>query len=305
MFISVFIFLFSVSIHSQSTANYDFSLTTIWNSSDHTSVPPGAHWSALVGATHNTLNEFVEIGVVSPNTDGIKDVAELGDSNNFRGEVNTAISINKANQWINAGGLGNPVGSFIYNDLQVNENFPFITLVSMVAPSPDWFIAVNSVNLRSGNASINNGWKDSFTMDVFAYDAGTDDGSDYGSPNAVSNPRVAVFMLNNSPINGNRMGTITFTYKSSTLNVANVNPLKNIKLYPNPSNGVFSITNIQNMDLKTIEIYNVLGRLVKSVQPINNVSKLDINLTNLNPGIYLLKLNNLNNQGVTRKLIVE
>ena len=176
--------LFSLSVFSQSTANYNISLTTIWNATDHTSVPIGAHWSALVGATHNTANQFVELGVVSPMTNGIKDIAETGGTVNFNGEVTTAIGSGLADQYIDGiGGLSSAVGTFTKNNLQVNENFPLITLVSMVAPSPDWFIAVNSVTLRSGNSGINNGWKDTFTMDVFAYDAGTDDGTDYESAN--------------------------------------------------------------------------------------------------------------------------
>lgn len=304
-FILTFVLIFSQLMEGQSIATYDFSLTTIWNSTDHTSVPPGAHWSALVGATHSIENEFVEIGAVAPNTDGIKDIAELGNSNNFRNEVNTAIALTKANQWINAGGLGNLVGTFIYNDLEVNENFPLITLVSMVAPSPDWFIAVNSVNLRTDNTAINNGWKDTFTLDVFAYDSGTDDGTDYGSANIVSNPRIPVFKLENAPINGNRMGTITFTFKSSTLGVSNVNPLENIKLYPNPSKGIFTISNLRNIDIKSIEIYNILGRLVKELRHLNNDKNIQVNMTNLNQGIYLLKLNTIDGISFKHKLIVK
>ena len=304
-FILTFVLIFSQLMKGQSIATYDFSLTTIWNSTDHTSVPPGAHWSALVGATHSIENEFVVIGAVAPNTDGIKDIAELGNSNNFRNEVNTAIALTKANQWINAGGLGNPVGTFIYNDLEVNENFPLITLVSMVAPSPDWFIAVNSVNLRTDNTAINNGWKDTFTLDVFAYDSGTDDGTDYGSANIVSNPRVPIFKLTTAPINGNRMGTITFTFKSSTLGVSNVNPLENIKLYPNPSKGIFTISNLRNIDIKSIEIYNILGRLVKELRHLNNDKNIQVNMTNLNQGIYLLKLNTIDGISFKHKLIVK
>ncbi len=304
-YLTILALLISQIHYSQSIAYYDFSLTTIWNSSEHTSIPAGAHWSALVGATHNIENEFVEIGAVAPATDGIKDIAELGNSNNFRNEVNTAIALTKADQWINAGGLGNPVGTFIYNDLAVNENFPLITLISMVAPSPDWFIAVNSVNLRSNNTAINNGWKDSFTLDVFAYDTGTDDGINYDSGNIVSNPRVPIFKLTTSPINGNKMGTITFTYKSSTLSVANANALEHITLHPNPSKGIFTISNLQKIDLQTIKIYNILGHLVKAIQPTNRDKNLRIIVSDLNPGMYLLKLNTIEGKSFTRKIIVE
>ncbi|MEN3324522.1 spondin domain-containing protein [Mariniflexile soesokkakense] len=297
--------ILSISGFCQSTADYNISLTTIWNETNHTSVPGGAHWSALVGATHNTANDFFELGVVSPITNGIKDVAELGNNTNFMNEVNTAISANKANQWINAGGLGSAIGTFTINNLQVTENFPLVTLVSMVAPSPDWFIAVNSINLRSGNDAFNNGWKDTFTLDVFAYDAGTDDGDDYTSANTISNPRVGVFKITTAPINGNKMGTITFTYNSSVLSTPSANPIENIKIFPNPTTGRITVSNIQNINLKSIQLYNVLGHLVKDI-PIGNIlTKTDINLTNLNKGMYMIKLNSFDGKSRTNKLIAE
>jgi len=298
--------LFSLSVFSQSIADYDISLTTIWNATDHTSVPGGAHWSPLVGASHNTANQFVELGVVSPMANGIKDIAETGGTGNFNNEVTAAIGSGFADQYVVGFAVfSGPVGIFTKNNLQVNENFPLITLVSMVAPSPDWFIAVNSVNLRSGNSGINNGWKDTFTIDVFAYDAGTDDGTNYTSPDVISNPRVGVFMLTNAPVNGKRMGTITFTYNSSTLSISKVNLLKNIKTFPNPAKDVISISNIQNIELKNIAIYNILGRLVIELPTEKSASKLDINLTNISKGIYLLKLNAFDGNSLTRKLIVE
>lgn len=296
---------FSFSSFSQSTATYNISLTTIWNETDHTSVPGNAHWSALVGATHYTENEFFELGVVSPNTNGIKDMAELGANTNFMNEVNTAISNNKADQWIYDGGVDSAIGTFNINNLQVSENFPLITLVSMVAPSPDWFIGLNSINLRSGNDAINNGWKDTFSLDVFAYDAGTDDGVDYTSPNSVSNPRVAVSKITNAPINGNKMGTITFTYNASTLSTISNNPIENIKIYPNPANDQITVSNLQNIDLKSIQLYNVLGRLVKNIPTDQKLSEIDIPLTGLNKGMYLLKLNSIDGKSKTNKLIVK
>lgn len=298
--------LFSLSVFSQSTADYNISLTTIWNANDHASVPGGAHWSALVGATHNNANQFVELGVVLPMTNGIKDIAETGSTGNFNNEVTTAIGSGLADKYIDGvAGFSGAVGTFTKNNLQVNESFPLITLVSMVAPSPDWFIAVNSVNLRSGNSGINNGWKDTFTMDVFAYDAGTDDGINYTSANAISNPRVGVFMLTDAPINGKKMGTITFTYNSSILSFSKVNSLKNIKIFPNPTKGIISITNIQNIDLKNLTIYNILGRLVMEISTEKSVSKLDIKLTNIAKGMYLLKFKTFDGNSLTRKLIVE
>lgn len=297
-------FMFHLYSFSQSVASYNISLTTIWNAAQHTSVPANAHWSALVGATHNTENEFFQLGVPSPNTNGIKDVAELGNNTNFMNEVNTAIGLQKADQWINAGGLPNAEGTFSITNLQVSDAYPLITLVSMVAPSPDWFIAVNSISLRSGNNSVNNGWKDSFTLDVFAYDAGTDDGTDYASANAISNPRVGVYKITSAPINGNKMGTITFTYNGSTLQTSN-HSLSSIYMYPNPTKNNVTIKNLKGKHVNSIQLYNLLGGLVHNVIIDENLSETTFSVAKFQKGLYLLRLQTNDGQTEIRKLIVE
>lgn len=290
----------------QSTANYNISVTTIWNSTDHTSVPGGAHWSPLAGATHKNPNDILEFGVMAPNTNGIKNIAETGNTSNFISEVNDAISAGNADQYLQQGFspfAGNNSTASISN-VTVSEDFPLITLVSMVAPSPDWFIAVNNLDLRSGNNAVNNGWKETFTMDVFAYDAGTDDGSNYTSGNATSNPRQAISMVSGFPINGNRMATITFTYNSSTLSAKNIKSIEGLKIYPNPTNGNISISNIQNIELRTIEVYSVLGKLINQISVEQNAKQIDVNLTHLNTGIYVLKLQDKSGASKTQKLVI-
>ncbi len=301
-------FFVSTLTFGQSVANYDISVTTIWNATDHTSVPGNAHWSPLAGATHKNANDILEFGVTAPLTNGIKNIAETGNTSNFMSEVNTAITAGDADQYLQQGFspfAGNNSNATL-NSVQVSDDFPLITLVSMVAPSPDWFIAVNSLDLRSGNPSINNGWRDTFTVDVFAYDAGTDSGTDYGSGNSATTPRESITMVSGFPINGNRMATITFTYNSSTLSTeGTLNTIGNIKIFPNPVKDKLSISNIINSNLRSIEIFTVLGKLNRTYLVKNNVNNLEIDVSNLTSGIYLLKLNNEDGNSKTQKLIVQ
>ncbi|MBT8303463.1 MAG: T9SS type A sorting domain-containing protein, partial [Bacteroidia bacterium] len=183
--------------------------------------------------------------------------------------------------------------------------------VSMVAPSPDWFIAINSLELRSGNPAINNGWKDDFTMDVFAYDAGTDDGYDYGSSNNASSPFVPVSLItlgvpappNQNPIMGNKMATITFNYKSSTLSINDAASIENIKVYPNPTKDILHISNPANK-LESVDLYNVLGKRINIITSNSSDSK-TLNVRNLRSGVYILKLKNIDGDSSTRKVIIE
>ena len=278
--------LFSIQIQAQSIAIYDISVTTIWNSTDHTSVPGSAHWSNLIGATHSTADEFVSLGTNA--TLGIKDVAERGDNTEITNEINAAISSGDADQLLQDGfspfaGNNSMAG---YMNITVSESFPLITLVSMVAPSPDWFIAVNSLSLRSGNPAVNNGWKDTFTMDVFAYDAGTDDGTDYTSGDSPNAP-VPVSMITGFPINGNKMATITFTFVSSALSTDEFTSLNDVKIYPNPSTTDELNILVKDYDNLDYSIVTILGQEVQK----GVVSSNQINVSRLSTGTYFLQLN--------------
>ncbi len=286
---------------AQSIATYDISFTSIWNATDHTSVPGGAHWSDLIGATHSTANEFVELGVNA--TQGIQDVAESGSNTEITNEINDAVTAGNADQLLQQSfSPSAAISTATLSNVEVSENFPLLTLVSMIAPSPDWFIAINSLNLRN---VTNTDWKDTFSLDVFAYDAGTDDGSDYTSSNSP-NSSVGVFMITGPPINGNKMGTLTLTLQS-VLGIEESNSIKNIKIYPNPVKDVITIANIQNINLKTIEIYNILGSLVLQVniKDLSFNNNLQLNLSDLKKGVYFTKLMAENNQSKTQKLLIE
>jgi PKD repeat protein len=74
---------------------------------------------------------------------------------------------------------------------------------------------------------------------------------------------------------------------SATTDIKGISKNNNIKIYPNPNNGVFSISNESNEAMK-VEIFNVLGVKVYSANAENG--NLDVNLNNNARGIYLVKV---------------
>lgn len=83
--------------------------------------------------------------------------------------------------------------------------------------------------------------------------------------------------------------------------VKNINNTSSISIYPNPSNGIFTI-NIAENNTKTI-IMDATGKLVYS-QNMQVAEEYSINLSNLKPGIYFIKFTS--NTGVkTKKIIIE
>lgn len=75
----------------------------------------------------------------------------------------------------------------------VSPSHPLLTLVSMAAPSPDWFVGV------SGPALYQDGvWKDKLTVAVDVYDTGTDSGRTFTSANHVTNPAGLLLPLSSA-----------------------------------------------------------------------------------------------------------
>jgi 1,4-alpha-glucan branching enzyme len=74
----------------------------------------------------------------------------------------------------------------------------------------------------------------------------------------------------------------------------------NLALYPNPTDGTFSI----NANLKSVEIYSLTGQLVKSFES-NNLFTQDhlYDIRDLNKGVYFVKARDLQNKSKTIKLL--
>ena len=91
----------------------------------------------------------------------------------------------------------------------------------MIAPSPDWFVGVHDVDLLADGY-----WMDDLTIDLYAYDSGTDSGTGFTSGNQNTNPQAPITMQTGGPFFGTTpLGTFTFTRLSSTLRYGSgINP---------------------------------------------------------------------------------
>ena len=75
-------------------------------------------------------------------------------------------------------------------------------------------------------------------------------------------------------------------------------PHKEIKIYPNPSNGIFQIESEER--LINIKVYSVLGQLVAKVK-----STKEIDLSNLENGIYILVISTDHDRDVIKRIVKE
>jgi hypothetical protein len=200
-------------ITAKTIAAYNITFTNFWNESDHGLLPNSPHWSPLVGVNHNDQITFIETGSIA--SQGIEDIAENGVNSNFSNDVLESIADKTAEQYINGSSLFLSNGSIIeINDVEISQDFPLLTLVSMIAPSPDWMVFVNGVSLRDEN---NQNWKTSVNLDLFVYDSGTDSGSTYSASNSDITPHLPISSLQGvTPFNNEKVASLTISLQNIT-----------------------------------------------------------------------------------------
>jgi hypothetical protein len=91
----------------------------------------------------------------------------------------------------------------------MRRDFPLVTLCSMIAPSPDWFVGVDSLSLIEDGK-----WVSNKVVILYGHDAGTDSGASYTSPDQITVPRgiVTRFMGFPALVNGVILPFGTFTF---------------------------------------------------------------------------------------------
>src|SRR4051794_39433967 len=87
-----------------SVAQYEVTFNATWSQATHpTDWPVGAHFSPLIGGTHNANDSFWRAGgMASP---GIEAMAELGATSPLRSEVSARITAGDAYSAISGGGI--------------------------------------------------------------------------------------------------------------------------------------------------------------------------------------------------------
>ena len=187
------------------TATYRIDFSATWSSTTHPDdFPGGAHWSPLIGAVHSARASFWEMGETA--SAGMESMAETGATGTLASEIGGEIPAN-ALSVVSGGGSGSP-GSVRIRDVEVGLDDHLVTLVSMIAPSPDWFAGVTGLSLLNGVGR----WAGSRRVVLFPLDAGSDDGTSYTAGNANTSPKEPIASLRGlGPFSMAPVATLTFT----------------------------------------------------------------------------------------------
>ena len=189
------------------TARYRVVFDSTWSAATHPQDAPGKpHFSPPIGATHDANVAFWREGALA--SDGIRLMAEAGRTNPLDVEIRAAIAAGTAQHLFIGAGFSSP--KTVTLEFDVSRTHPLVTLVTMIAPSPDWFAGV------AGFPLFENGvWIDDRVIQVLPWDAGTDSGVSFSSNDLPTVPRQPISRISTAPLAAGGvvapLGTLRFT----------------------------------------------------------------------------------------------
>lgn len=170
-------------------AKYEVIFEGLWSKYTHPKDFPTnfwlTHFSDIIGASHSTDFRMWEYGGYA--SEGLQQAAELGVTKKLEAELKQES--NKIRTIIKARGLWYPnLNGKTFAVFRADRRHHLMSLVSMIGPSPDWIVGVSALELCLRNCS----WAAEKTIDLFLWDAGTDSGMSYLSPNTPTVPHERI-----------------------------------------------------------------------------------------------------------------
>lgn len=195
----------SAAAQSMRSAEYTVVLKSMWTPANHPYEYPtagaltGPHFSGLIGASHDgTYTLFAEGATPTP---GLENLSEQGKHSPLDDEIRAATGMGGVGTLFESGPLRD-FGDSVVTVVRLDNAHPMVSLVAMIAPSPDWFTGASNINLMENGA-----WVPSRTLTLNAYDSGGDDGTTYKAPDADANPKHPTmqamtrhFVVNSQPV---------------------------------------------------------------------------------------------------------
>jgi len=176
----------------ETTAHYKVIFERSWSGETHPDdFPLLAHFSPVIGATHD--GSFALFAPNAAPTPGIEMLCEEGKHQPLDGEIEAAIGAGHVGALIETGDPIRDVPGQAVTEFEIDAAHPLVDIAAMIAPSPDWCAVAASVSLLEDGRFV-----PERSVELLAWDVGTDSATSYRAFDADTQPRGAM-QLNDSP----------------------------------------------------------------------------------------------------------
>jgi len=159
--------------------------------------------------------------------------------------------------------------------------------INNAAPVADFILTNNDPYVQFSDASTNPG--------ASSWNFGDGGGSSLGQPTHLylQNGTYTVTLNVNNGC-GTDTKTKTLSIGSAT-SIDNTFDKSNIKLYPNPTSGKFNIDLGLNSEYELLSVYDFMGKMVRQIKLDKNTQIIQMNMSELSSGMYLIRLSSQDN----------
>lgn len=172
-------------------AKYELIFEGLWSKYTHPDNFPQNHLLAsfgdIIGASHSS-----EFRMWEPNqfaSEGVKELAETGSTKKLESELKQVSS--KTRTIIKARELHYPtLNSKTSAVFRTDRQHHLVSILSKLGPSPDWMVGVTALDLcRDSGLNQERGWAVQKLVYLYIWDAGTDSGINFTSPDLPTRPQ--------------------------------------------------------------------------------------------------------------------
>lgn len=179
----------------ENNASYSCTLTNRWSAETHPvlydAIQSSAHWSPPVLATHSESYDLWAPGALV--TPGVNFVAKMGITAPLEQEILEAQTNGLAGDFtIGKSQFNARDGPQTFETIELTPEFAFLSTVTMLAPSPDWFTGIPKFTPID---DIDGVWYETFELATYPWDAGSETGDEYNMSNAAQVPMNPITQL--------------------------------------------------------------------------------------------------------------
>ena len=180
-----------VPVTNPSEVTYTVHMRVSWSKQLHQEwYAPGAHLSPMVAWSHRLENAVFKTNTTA--SEGMEVMAETGGTGPISRELRNLRNQGYVLDYATGKRIDAPGEDSVVLPLSINA--PYGSVVSMIAPSPDWFITAHNVVLFE-----NGRWLDRKSVPAILYDAGTDSGKTFTAHNRNTNPPEPISRVSDAP----------------------------------------------------------------------------------------------------------
>lgn len=249
-----------------------------------------------------------DVCIPNPGTDGTTDVCRTTGTVDLDGVITSDYS---NGSWVHPANQSIINGSTMNVSTLANGSYDVLYVVTTACTSDTTVATINVVNPSSaGNDGLITTCKNQM-IDLYGGLSGTVDfGGTWYRPNGtamtssyfqtgtVQGQSTYTYIVSNGPCGPDTAQVVVNIQNCDFLGLEDVSLLENVSVAPNPNSGQFQIIGIPGTDY-VFEILDLNGRVIRSSKKIVS-SVTDVNLTDVEDGVYMIRISGNNSERMMR-----